>query len=158
MVRSRKLTASGLEWKSENFHSSWSGSKLLNCSQKLSSSGSDACQRKNTSSTKPEKSVTRPSNLCKISLVASCRSKLAAAVAIFSPIDREDFLCRITFPTTKVQTVEDENDLEEEVFEIEIDDVTYYCDDEDNGKIYKNEDGDMGDQVGEIKDGEATFF
>jgi hypothetical protein len=45
-----------------------------------------------------------------------------------------------------------------EVFEIEIDDVTYYCDDEENGNIYEDKNGEVGDIVGKIKDGEASFF
>ena len=47
---------------------------------------------------------------------------------------------------------------ETEVFEIEIDDKTYYCDGEENGNIYEDMNGEVGDIVGEIKDGEANFF
>jgi len=36
--------------------------------------------------------------------------------------------------------------------------VTYYCDDEENGNIYAENNGDIGEKVGEIKDGEALFF
>ncbi len=32
------------------------------------------------------------------------------------------------------------------------------CDNEENGNIYEDEDGEVGNIVGEIKDGEATFF
>ena len=54
---------------------------------------------------------------------------------------------------------EEEEDLEgEEVIEIEIDGKTFYCDNEENGNIYEDEDGEVGNIVGEIKDGEATFF
>ena len=52
----------------------------------------------------------------------------------------------------------DEEEETGEVFEIEIDDVTYYCDDEENGNIYEDENGEVGDIVGKIKDGEASFF
>ena len=52
---------------------------------------------------------------------------------------------------------EEETEEEEEVFEIEIDDVTYYTSDIENGKLYKNDDGEVGDEVGHLKDGEAYF-
>ena len=51
-----------------------------------------------------------------------------------------------------------EDDDEEEVIEIEIDGQTYYCDNEENGNIYEDNDGEVGDIVGELKDGEALFF
>jgi hypothetical protein len=53
---------------------------------------------------------------------------------------------------------EEEEEEETEVFEIEIDDTTYYCDGEENGNIYKDENGEVGKIIGEIKDGEALFF
>jgi hypothetical protein len=47
---------------------------------------------------------------------------------------------------------------EEEVFEIEIDDVTYYATSEENGILYAvDKDGEVGKQVGVIKDGEPIF-
>ncbi len=47
---------------------------------------------------------------------------------------------------------------DEEVFEIEIDDITYYATHEENGILYAVEkDGDVGPQVGIIKDGEPIF-
>ena len=47
---------------------------------------------------------------------------------------------------------------EEEVFEIEIDDVTYYATSEENGILYEvDADGEVGKQVGVIKDGEPIF-
>jgi hypothetical protein len=47
---------------------------------------------------------------------------------------------------------------DEEVFEIEIDDITYYATHEENGILYAVEkDGDVGAQVGIIKDGEPIF-
>ena len=52
---------------------------------------------------------------------------------------------------------EEEEAEEEEVFEIEIDDITYYTSDIENGKLYKNDDGEVGDEVGHLKDGEAYF-
>ena len=42
--------------------------------------------------------------------------------------------------------------------EIEIDGTTYYCDDDENGNIYSDDNGEVGDIVGKIRDGEATFF
>ena len=66
-----------------------------------------------------------------------------------------------TFPTNSMETPTADQDHEEEtseVFEIEIDDKTYYCDDEENGNIYEDDDGEVGEIVGKIKDGEATFF
>ena len=53
---------------------------------------------------------------------------------------------------------QDHEEETSEVFEIEIDDKTYYCDDEENGNIYEDDDGEVGEIVGKIKDGEATFF
>ena len=46
---------------------------------------------------------------------------------------------------------------ETEVIELEIDDITYYCDGEENGNIYADDNGEVGDIVGELKDGEAIF-
>uniref|UniRef100_A0A6C0KQG8 Uncharacterized protein n=1 Tax=viral metagenome TaxID=1070528 RepID=A0A6C0KQG8_9ZZZZ len=47
---------------------------------------------------------------------------------------------------------------EEEVFEIEIDDVTYFATDEENGILYEvSSDGEVGNKVGIIKNGEPIF-
>ena len=44
------------------------------------------------------------------------------------------------------------------MFEIEIDDVTYFATDEENGILYEvTKDGDVGKKVGIIKDGEPIF-
>ena len=57
----------------------------------------------------------------------------------------------------EVQKVEEE-DEEEEVFEIEIEDVTYFATNEENGILYEmTPDGDVGKNVGIIKDGEPIF-
>jgi hypothetical protein len=57
----------------------------------------------------------------------------------------------------EVIEVEEEED-DEEVFEIEIDDVTYYATDEENGILYEvTKTGDVGKKVGIIKDGEPIF-
>ena len=51
----------------------------------------------------------------------------------------------------------DDDEEEQEVTELEIDGKTYYCDGEENGNIYEDDDGDVGNIVGELKDGEAIF-
>jgi len=59
-------------------------------------------------------------------------------------------------PTLDVK--EEEEEEEEEVFEIEIDDVTYFATDEENGILYAvTDDGDIGEKVGILKDGEPIF-
>jgi ABC-type multidrug transport system fused ATPase/permease subunit len=63
----------------------------------------------------------------------------------------------------EVKEEELEDDVEEvkedeEVFEIEIDDVTYFTNNEENGILYKvDETGEPGKQIGIIKEGEAIF-
>ena len=53
---------------------------------------------------------------------------------------------------------EEEDDDEEEVFEIEIDDVTYFATSEENGPLYEvDECGEPGNKVGYLKDGEPFF-
>jgi len=48
---------------------------------------------------------------------------------------------------------------EEELFEIEIDDITYCTNNEENGYIYElTEDGECGEKVGYLKEGEPFFF
>ena len=48
---------------------------------------------------------------------------------------------------------------EEEFIEIDIDDITYCTNNEENGFIYElTEDGDVGDKVGYLKDGEPFFY
>jgi hypothetical protein len=54
---------------------------------------------------------------------------------------------------------EAEEEEEEEFIEIDIDDVTYCTNNEENGFIYElTEDGDVGDKVGYLKDGEPFFY
>jgi hypothetical protein len=61
-------------------------------------------------------------------------------------------------PTLDVKNEEEEGEEEEEVFEIEIDDVTYFATDEENGILYAvTDDGDIGEKVGILKDGEPIF-
>jgi hypothetical protein len=53
---------------------------------------------------------------------------------------------------------EEAEEEESEVIEIEIDGKVYYCDGEENGNIYEDVNGEVGDVVGVIKDGEAQFL
>ena len=56
----------------------------------------------------------------------------------------------------KKEEVEEE---EEELVEIEIDDITYCTNDEENGFIYElSEEGEVGDKVGYLKEGEPFFY
>ena len=58
-----------------------------------------------------------------------------------------------------VSAEEAEAEEEEEFIEIDIDDVTYCTNNEENGFIYElTEDGDVGDKVGYLKDGEPFFY
>jgi len=52
---------------------------------------------------------------------------------------------------------EEEEEEEEEVVEIEINGEIYYCTNEEDGPIYKDEDGEVGDVVGKLIKGEAYF-
>ena len=57
------------------------------------------------------------------------------------------------------EEVETEASEEEELFEIEIDDVTYCTNNEENGFIYQlTEDGDVGEKVGYLKEVEPFFY
>ena len=54
---------------------------------------------------------------------------------------------------------QDEKEEEEELMELEIDDITYCTNNEENGFIYElNEDGEVGDKVGYLKEGEPFFY
>jgi hypothetical protein len=56
------------------------------------------------------------------------------------------------------EEVVDEEEDEEEVFEIEIDDKTYYTNNEENGIIYEALPNDeVGEKIGYLKDGEPFF-
>ena len=66
--------------------------------------------------------------------------------------------CLNTDMKKNVKLVEDEEEEEEEVFEIEIDDKTYYTNDEENGIIYEALPNDeVGEKIGYLKDGEPFF-
>ena len=56
------------------------------------------------------------------------------------------------------QEEQEEQEEDEEVFEIEIDDVSYFATDEENGVLYEiTPDKDIGKKVGIIKNGEPIF-
>jgi hypothetical protein len=53
---------------------------------------------------------------------------------------------------------EDDNEDYEELFEIEIDDVSYFASDEENGILYEiTSDGEPGEKIGIMKNGEPIF-
>jgi hypothetical protein len=53
----------------------------------------------------------------------------------------------------------EEEDEEEEIFEIEIDDKTYCTNNDENGFIWDlNDEGEQGEKVGYLKDGEPFFY
>lgn len=57
----------------------------------------------------------------------------------------------------EVEAIADEE--EEEYIEIDIDDITYCTNNEENGFIYElTEDGDVGNKIGYLKDGEPFFY
>jgi hypothetical protein len=59
---------------------------------------------------------------------------------------------------TEEEQEEEEEEEGEEVFEIEIDDTSYFATDEENGILYEmTSDGDIGNKVGIIKNGEPIF-
>jgi hypothetical protein len=58
----------------------------------------------------------------------------------------------------QAESEQEKDDVEEELFEIDIDDITYCTNDENNGSIYELKDGDVGDKVGYFKEGEPFFY
>lgn len=71
----------------------------------------------------------------------------------------EEEVASVETETKPEQQQEDEaEEDEEELIEIEIDDVTYCTNDEENGSIYElDKEGNVGKKVGYLKDGEAYF-
>ena len=53
---------------------------------------------------------------------------------------------------------EEKEEEEEDIFEIDIDDVTYCTNNEENGFIYELNDGEMGVKIGYFKEGEPFFY
>jgi hypothetical protein len=61
--------------------------------------------------------------------------------------------------TKEEDTETNEEEEEEDIFEIEIDDKTYCTNNDENGFIWElNEEGEQGDKVGYLKDGEPFFY
>lgn len=59
---------------------------------------------------------------------------------------------------SKQELNKEDDEEEEELFEIEIDDITYYTNNEENGIIYEvTKDEEVGKKVGYLKDGEPYF-
>ena len=59
--------------------------------------------------------------------------------------------------SVEIETKEEEE--EEDIFEIEIDDKTYCTNNDENGFIWElNEEGEQGDKVGYLRDGEPFFY
>ena len=56
------------------------------------------------------------------------------------------------------QEEEEDEDEEEEVIEVTINSKTYYTTDNKNGEIYADDNGEVGDKVGQFKNGVAVFF
>ena len=72
------------------------------------------------------------------------------------PEEEEEEVASVETETKAEQQEEEEDD--EELIEIEIDDVTYCTNDEENGSIYElDKDGNVGKKVGYLKDGDAYF-
>jgi len=70
--------------------------------------------------------------------------------------DKKDVNDNVSIET---ETKEEEEEEEEEIFEIEIDDKTYCTNDDENGYIWElTDDGEQGEKVGYLKDGEPFFY
>ena len=65
----------------------------------------------------------------------------------------------VTEEATEEESVEEEVSEEElEVDEVEIDGKMYFATDDKNGTLYSvDEDGDIGDEIGYLKNGKAFF-
>ena len=60
---------------------------------------------------------------------------------------------------TKEEEEEEEQEEDEELFEIEIDDKTYCTNNDQNGFIWElTEEGESGEKIGYLKDGDAFFY
>jgi len=61
--------------------------------------------------------------------------------------------------SVETETKEEVEEEDEDIFEIEIDDKTYCTNDDENGFIWElTEEGEQGDKVGYLKDGEPFFY
>jgi hypothetical protein len=64
----------------------------------------------------------------------------------------------VTEEVEEKDEIESESSEDEELFEIEIDGVTYCTNNEDNGEIYElSEEGEVGEKIGYLKAGEPIF-
>lgn len=70
----------------------------------------------------------------------------------------EDIADEVVKETEVKEAVVDEEAEELELFEIEIDGVIYFATDEENGDIYECINGEPGEQIGTIVNGEVGFF
>ena len=79
---------------------------------------------------------------------------------VASKVDEDEVASEVeTEASSEAEEEKAEPEEEEEYIEIDIDDVTYCTNNEDNGFIYQlTEDGDVGDKVGYLKDGEPFFY
>lgn len=71
----------------------------------------------------------------------------------------DDVETEVSTETITKDDEQEEIEEEEELVEIEIDDVTYCTNNEENGFIYElTDDGEVGDKVGYLKEGEPFFY
>lgn len=79
-------------------------------------------------------------------------------VEVEEQTELEEEIKSIETENKEEQKYSDEEDEEEELIEIEIDDITYCTNDENNGFIYEmDKEGNVGQKVGYLKDGDAYF-
>jgi hypothetical protein len=84
--------------------------------------------------------------------------KLDAVAAVVSEGESEDEALEEEEEAEEEEAAEEKEEDEEEVFEIEIDDKTYYTNNEENGIIYEALPNDeVGEKIGYLKDGEPFF-
>jgi hypothetical protein len=84
---------------------------------------------------------------------------------VINDVFKLNSLQEVTFDKDEIETEtsekiqEEEEEEEEELVEIEIDDKTYCTNDEENGFIYELDgEGDVGNKVGYLKEGEPFFY
>jgi hypothetical protein len=85
--------------------------------------------------------------------VVEVGSKKEATEEVIEDAEEEN-----SIETETKEELDDEDD-EEELFEIEIDDKTYCTNDDQNGFIWElTEEGEQGEKIGYLKDGDAFFY
>ena len=92
--------------------------------------------------------------------VASLEEEEEEVATVANEADEHEVASEVeTEASSEAEEEKAEPEEEEEYIEIDIDDVTYCTNNEDNGFIYQlTEDGDVGDKVGYLKDGEPFFY